>query len=41
MPEGEAGVSGRVGEHPHRNRGREDGIGGFWRKEDNILNVNK
>jgi hypothetical protein len=24
---GELGVSGWVGEHPHRSRGREDGIG--------------
>jgi hypothetical protein len=23
-------VIGWVEEHPHRNRGREDGIGGFW-----------
>jgi hypothetical protein len=27
MPEEKAGVSGWVGEHPHRNRGREDGMG--------------
>jgi hypothetical protein len=25
----EVGVGGWVKEHPHRNRGREDGIGGF------------
>jgi hypothetical protein len=33
-------VSGWVEEYPHRSRGREDGIGGFWeggtRKGDNI-----
>jgi hypothetical protein len=28
---GEVGVSGWVGEHPHRSKGKEDGIGGFWR----------
>jgi hypothetical protein len=28
---GEVGVGGWVGEHPHRSRGREDGIGGFQR----------
>ena len=27
---GEVGVGEWVGEHPHRSRGREDGIGGFW-----------
>jgi hypothetical protein len=26
---GEVGVGGWVEEHPHRSRGREDGIGGF------------
>jgi hypothetical protein len=26
----EAGVGGWVEEHPHRSRGREDGIGCFW-----------
>jgi hypothetical protein len=34
----EAGVGGRVGEYPHRNRGMEDGIGfsgGETGKEDN------
>jgi len=25
------GRSGWLGKHPHRSRGREDGIGGFWR----------
>lgn len=25
------GVGGWVGDHPHRGRGREDGISGFWR----------
>jgi len=38
------GWSGWVGEHPHRNRERGDGIGDFWgktRKGDNIWNVNK
>jgi hypothetical protein len=25
------GRNGWVGEHPHRSRGREDQIGGFWR----------
>jgi hypothetical protein len=39
-------VVGWVEEHPHRSRGRADGIGGFWGrgetgKGDNILNVNK
>ena len=31
---GDVGVGGWVGEHPHRSRGREDGIGGFqeWGK---------
>jgi hypothetical protein len=24
-------MSGWVGEHSHRSRGRENGIGGFWR----------
>jgi hypothetical protein len=28
----EAGVSGWVGEYPHRSRGSRDGIGGFRRK---------
>ena len=28
---GEARVGGWVGEHPHRRMGREDGIGGFQR----------
>ena len=28
---GEVGVVGWLEQHPHRNRGREDGIGGFWR----------
>jgi hypothetical protein len=27
----EAEMCGWVGEHPHRSRRREDGIGGFWR----------
>ena len=26
----EAGVGGWVEEHPHRSRGRRDGIGDFW-----------
>jgi hypothetical protein len=26
----EVGVGGWVEEHPHRSRGREDGIGGLW-----------
>ena len=30
---GEVGVGGWVEEHPHRSRGREDGIGGFWEWE--------
>ena len=29
FPGGEAGVG---GEHPHRSRRREDGIGSFWRR---------
>jgi hypothetical protein len=27
---GEVGVGGWVVEHPHRSRGREEGIGSFW-----------
>jgi hypothetical protein len=27
---GEVGVGGRMEEHPHRSRGREDVIGCFW-----------
>ena len=27
---GQVGVGGCVEEHPHRSRGREDRIGGFW-----------
>ena len=26
----EAGVGGCMGEHPHRSRGRGEGIGSFW-----------
>jgi hypothetical protein len=35
---GEARMGGRVGEHPHRSRGRGDGIGelGVWRPEKGI-----
>jgi hypothetical protein len=44
-PEGAEVVMGRwVEKHPHRSRGREVGIGCFWRgvrKGDNIWNVNK
>jgi len=29
---GKEGVSGWVGEHPHRTRERENGIAGFWRR---------
>jgi hypothetical protein len=29
--DGKAGGVGWVGEHPHRSRGSGDGIGGFWR----------
>jgi hypothetical protein len=35
----EVGVGGWVEEHTHRNKGRIDGIGGFWKgtwKGDNI-----
>ena len=28
-----------VGEHPHRSRGREDGIGGFWRRNQERDNI--
>ena len=28
---GEVGVGGWVGENPHRSRGKGDGIGSFWR----------
>jgi hypothetical protein len=28
----EVGVGGWVEEHPHRSRGRENGIGGFWKR---------
>jgi hypothetical protein len=31
MPGGKAGVGGWVGEHPHKDRGRGNGIGGFQR----------
>ena len=39
-----AGMGRWVGEHLHRGRGREDGIGGFWRRDmerNSIGNVNK
>jgi hypothetical protein len=29
---GEMGVGGWMEAYPHRSRGREDGIGGFWEK---------
>jgi hypothetical protein len=32
IKDGEMGVGGWVEEHPHRSRGRMDGIGGFWVK---------
>jgi hypothetical protein len=41
---GEAGQGGQVGEHPHRSWGREEGIGVFWRgnqERGKHLKVNK
>ena len=29
---GKAEMDGWLGEHPHRSRGRQNGIGGFWRR---------
>lgn len=37
----EVGVSGWVGEHPHRSRRREDGIGVFRGQTGNENNINK
>jgi hypothetical protein len=33
--DGEVGMSGWVEEHPHRSKGKEDGLGGFWGQEGN------
>jgi hypothetical protein len=33
---GEVGVGVCVEEHPHKSRGRKDGIGGFWKWENPV-----
>jgi hypothetical protein len=35
----EVGVGRWVEEHPHRSRGREDGIGGFWEGENQEIEI--